>query len=154
MAAIYRGPNIRAWAEAVCREFAPIAGRHVKARILKKLGTYQPGWPRLAAVTVQRKKSRRKKAPHTIRLMSIDQVGDSPLIDTGEMASGVNSVAKGRNAHITVPYPAQEHEQDSEIGTGGVTPGRIPARPFMVPALEESLDPLAGELETLAALRF
>ena len=147
--AVYRGPNIQVLLRQAIKDFMPIAGEKVQQRAKGKLGTYQPGWPPLA------ERTRRRKAKHRGgQVMGpIAEIGDTPLIDTGAMLRSISHREVGTETHITAAHPMEQHEQDFTVGDFIPDNPYLPARPVMVPALEESIPSIIEELEAFVALR-
>jgi hypothetical protein len=138
----------------IARRFLPRAGFIVQGHIVKQLGHYQPGWPVLSPNTIARKRRRGIRKSGSIKLMAFPGGGDSPLIDTGEMAQSVtHRVAQGV-AVIEADFPAQMHEQDKDVGDFTIPPNNLPARPFMWPGLVNSEADLIDELERFVSREF
>lgn len=93
-------------------------GTHVEQFAKQKLGTYQAGWPPLAAATMADKAKRGFATP-------------SPLLRTGAMQGsighsvGVDIVRVGAKDHKAIFH---------ELGTS-----KMPSRPFIGPAMKESM---------------
>jgi HK97 gp10 family phage protein len=102
-----------------------LAGKVVAEKTRNKLGVYQSGWPPLKPETVARKAT-----------------GDSPELETGSMRDTIAVKADAVKATISVGGAAIYQE----LGTS-----KMPARPFLGPALRESEGKigaaLAGEID-------
>jgi len=100
--------------------FVAEAGEIVAERAKSKLGTYQAGWPPLAASTLAEKERLGYPIP-------------SPLKRTRQMHDSIGSKPEGKTVRIGAAAPAQYHEHGTSI---------MPPRPFMGPAMRESRDPV------------
>lgn len=85
----------------------------------RRIGSYQFGWPRLAASTV-REKTRLGFSPP-----------DKPLLRSGRMRRSIHGEGDALVALVTAEAPARWQEQG--------TRRHLPARPFLKPALIESV---------------
>ena len=144
----YNGPDYAREVKAIIRQFLPRAGEMIEQRARRKLGRYQPGWPQLAPATLRRKARYWGKRGKRLAATGLHL----PLIRSGRMARSGRHWERGDATHIIFDFPAQQHEQNVAEGIPAASAPMIPpARPFIIPALEETLDPIVDELETLVA---
>jgi len=127
------------------RQFLPSAGKRIVSKTREKIGTYQAGWKPLAESTKQRK-ARRLRGSRKVRQTRMSWGTDTPLLDSGKMRNSVRFGVLQSGVEVTADNPMIFHEQDLLI-SGFDSVENLPRRPVMVPALEESLEPLANELE-------
>lgn len=154
----YTGPDFAQVIEGAVHEFLPRAGEKIKLRIQGKLGTYQPGWDPLAQSTLARKARQRRGSRAAMRnknqFFGPIFASDTPLMDTGEMAHSGEHHETGNETCVSFDFPIGQHEQDAKVADFNIASGQeLPARPVMWPTVEELMDPLIADLETLVASR-
>jgi hypothetical protein len=148
-------PNYSLICKQAIKEFLPSAGKYILSRVQGKIGTYQPGWSPLAESTLKRKARslRRGRGRRMRRQARMGWGPDTPLLDTGEMLRSTRYDIKGNQVIVSADFPMGQHEQDVEVADFGIAGNMMPARPVMGPALMESLDPLADQLESFMSNR-
>lgn len=144
-----------------------LAIRHELPRVAKKLedrarakfGIYQPGWPKLAASTLRRKRGRKLISGSELRFRRIKRrpvagIGPTPLVDRGRMQASLRSKATATQAHVWAGFPMNIHEQDSEVGDFRIPPNRLPKRAVLWPTMTELLPDIEEELKDRVARYF
>lgn len=148
------GFDLRTDIKQAIRRALPAVGDILTAKMRSKIGIYQHGWPPLSPYTIARKRthvgSKRwglKRRRKFLKTMGTAILGDTPLLDWGTMRQSIRHREQGNTTRITVDFPAVVHEQDNELGVVLPSKHTPPKRPFIVPSLEESWEPIVKRLE-------
>ncbi len=155
------GLNLHADIRGIVREFMPIAGDRLTGRAKAKIGTYQTGWALLAKST-RRKKARNKSSRRRSILGSAVFSADTPLLEHGRMRGQIRHKERDTTTTVEGPWLVALHEQDPEVGEfnlpyswrNAIAGEASTIRPLLGPTLEESLEPLARDLEAFVAMKF
>lgn len=161
---IMQGPSIQVIMRQAVKEFMPIASQKLYLKAIWKLGYYQPGWDKLAASTLRKKRKRLKGK----RFGNLNPTGrllmtggsDNPLIDTGKMRKSFKKSNTSNTASVSAGFPMAQHEQDAEVGAFRLPAqsfkqsiDSLPARPVLGPTLKEMIDPITNELMAFVGSR-
>lgn len=138
-------PDYHATIRGGVKAFLPTAGAKLVARMRDKIGTYQPGWAPLAPSTIRRK-ARGLRKLRKARQSRMGWGPDTPLLDLGRMRNSTRFSLRASSVIVTMNSPIGYHEQDLDVSDIGPLQ-RMPARPVMMPALNELMTPLTRELE-------
>lgn len=142
-------PNYAQLVQQGIRQFRPYAGKVLVSKMRSKIGTQQPGWADLKPSTLARK-ARHLRGSRKVKQVRMGWGNNTPLLDTARMRNSLRFGLLPNGVEVTADFPMGQHEQDAliaEFTIPSIGEYKLPRRAVMGPSLEESIEPLANELE-------